>query len=233
MTQTQLAMTGPQVSRPSDPLAILSLAVERGADPDQLEKLLALQERYERNQAAKAFGDAFAEFQRLCPAIRKERAPTSGPSYTYASFDDVMRVAAPLLAQCKLSVSFSTEQNEKSLTIVCRVRHGTHCEEATFSVPVPDMRVNDAQKYGAALSYAKRYAICAALNIVVTDEDDDAEGLIETITMEQEAQLEEWIANVGANRPKFLEWLGVAKLGDCPASKFKQAIAALKERGKK
>jgi hypothetical protein len=36
------------------------------------------------------------------------------------------------------------------------------------------MRVNETQKFGAALSYAKRYALQGALNIVVTDEDTDA-----------------------------------------------------------
>ncbi len=96
------------------------------------------------------------------------------------------------------------------------------------------MRVNDTQRFGAALSYAKRYAICGALNIVTTDEDTDATNLMgSTITDEQAIQLQEWIDSTGADKAKFLAFLKVERLADLPASKFANAMEAIQKKAKR
>ena len=55
---------------PSD---LLRLAVEQGADLEKLEKLMDLQERWESNQARKAFVEAMAEFKKNPPEIFKTK----------------------------------------------------------------------------------------------------------------------------------------------------------------
>jgi hypothetical protein len=45
--------------QPATPMEMLSRAMMSGAAPETLEKLLALQERWEHNQASKAFDEAF------------------------------------------------------------------------------------------------------------------------------------------------------------------------------
>lgn len=215
----------------ADPMSLLAAAVEQGMDPDQLGKLLDLQERYEKNRAAEAFGAAISRFQRLCPQVHKGRKVEAGPMrYQYASFDDVMREAGPHLAACGIAISFSTEANERGIRVTTRVRVGIHAEDYTLDIPVPDMRVNDTQKYGAALSYAKRYGLCAALNIVVTDEDNDARYTLDPITAEQEIEIIELIERKNANKAGFLKWLGVAQVSEIPAKRFKEAVAALRSK---
>lgn len=215
----------------TNPLAILAAAVERGADPDQLEKLLALQERFERNEAAKAFGDSLAAFQAKCPAIHKARSAGQGNfAYGYAGYEDVWAVVGPLLADEVISVSYSTEPHERGVMGTIYLRKGVHVETRTMFVPIPDMRVNDTQKYGAAVSYVKRYLLGAALNLVFTDEDTDAAGLGETITEEQAIKLQEWISEKGVNAKRFMEWAGVDRLADMPAAMYQQAIEYLKRK---
>jgi hypothetical protein len=88
MTTDQLpAVAEPrQVQRVDAPLApptieqILIAAVERGIDPDALEKLVALQERVEAKRAEKAFNAAMATFKAECPSILKNREATKGSS---------------------------------------------------------------------------------------------------------------------------------------------------------
>lgn len=216
------------------PLVLLQQAIDKGIQPDQLATLMDLQERFERNRAAEAYAAAITQFQSRCPQIKKDRKPTSGPSYTYASYDDVMLVAGPLLAECGISVSFSTKTIDKALEATCKLRVGTHTEEHSFTVPVPEMRVNDTQRFGAALRYAQRYALCGALNIVVTDEDVDAGNLnVNTITEEQAIQLQEWIDSTGADKAKFLAYLKVSQLSDLPASKFANAMEAIQKKAKR
>jgi hypothetical protein len=225
---TALTTTTPPIVTP---LVLLQQAIDKGIEPDQLATLMDLQERFERNRAAEAYAAAITQFQSRCPQIKKERKPTSGPTYTYASYDDVMLVAGPLLAECGISVSFSTKTIDKALEATCKLRVGTHTEEHSFTVPVPEMRVNDTQRFGAALRYAQRYALCGALNIVVTDEDVDAGNLtVNTITEEQVIQIEDWILSTDSDRAKFLKAFSIEKLSDLPAAKFQNAIDAFKKK---
>jgi len=161
----------------ANPLSIIrAVASDPNCDVDKLERLMGLQERYEANEACKAYGHAIAGFQSKCPIIQKAK---KADRYSYAGYDDIMVQIRPVLAEYGLSVSFSSGQADAGkLSIEITLQHGTHSETKRFSFPVPEqMRVNDTQKMGAALSYARRYALCGALNIVVSDEDMDAAGL--------------------------------------------------------
>lgn len=196
-TQTALPIT--DLAKPpeqplivqSNPLTIIERAIDRGCDPDQLEKLLALQERWEKNEAAKRYAEAITTFQAKCPRVLKSREAViqskkgEGSSYKYpfASYDDIMAAIHPLLAECQIGVDFTSDlPTEGKLKITCRLRVGTHTEDKTMSVPIPSLLANDTQRYGAALQYAKRYCLCAALNIVLTDDiDNDAAGLDEEL----------------------------------------------------
>ena len=216
----------------TNPLAILAAAVERGADPDQLEKLLALQERYEKNEAAKAFADAMATFQEKCPPILKSRTAGQGNfQYNYAAYEDDWAIVGPILSGLGITVSFSTEQHDKGILGTIYVTKGIHTIARTMYLPLPGMRVNDSQQYGAAVKYVKRYLLEAALNLVTTaDADDDAQSCYERITEEQAVKLQEWITEKNVNVPRFLEWMGVASLSEIPASKYDMAIDALKRK---
>lgn len=222
-------VNGALAVRPADPMAIIQAALERGVDHDQLGKLLDLQERHERHRAAETFGDAVADFQRRCPPVHKGRKVAS-MGYVFASYDDVMAVAGPHLAACGIAVSFSTETTDRGVKVTVRVRVGIHAEDSTLEIPIPDMKVNSTQRYGAALSYAKRYALCAALNIVVTDEDDDAQLCNEVVTAEQVAALQAIIDAKQVDPVKFLAWIGAESLADIPASAYEKALAALRRK---
>lgn len=217
--------------------SVLSAMVERGATGADLEGILAAQERWERNEAAKAFANALTEFQARCPVIHKKREATitgtrSSYSYKFASYDDVMAQIGGLLTECKLALSFSTANQEKGIRVTLKIRHGTHVEEHTLDVPVPQMNVNDCQRYGAALSYAKRYALCAALNVVVTDEDDDTQSLNEPITEEQSLEIEAFCCEHEIDRTAFLNWLGVDSFAAIPSQSLDKAWAGLKGKVK-
>jgi hypothetical protein len=84
---------------------------------------------------------------------------------------------------------------------------------------------------GSAISYAKRYALVAALNIIVSDHDDDGQNAgTKTITAIQADELNDMLFNAPVGTLEaLLEWAGVTTLAELPASKFntaKKAIAA-------
>ena len=51
---------------------LLAVAVKRGASLDEIDKLMSLQERYERNEAKKAYTKAMAAFKSNAPEIEKD-----------------------------------------------------------------------------------------------------------------------------------------------------------------
>ena len=202
---------------PPDPLMLIARALDKGMDVSQLKELFDLQERHERNQAAKEYSTAVAEFQARCPRISKRRTARvdsrreggRGYEYQFASYDDVMSQAGPVLAEVGLAVTFTNPKRyEKGIQLRCRIRKGVHYEDHELEIPVPQLASNDTQAYGAALSYAKRYLLCAALNIVVTDEDDDAAALLERASPEHVQEMQRLIAEKGVNLRRFLDWAG-------------------------
>ncbi len=229
-------MSGELATVPNNDGAQLLTIIQQAANsPDfdvaKMQQLMELKRDWDRDEAAKRYAAAIAEFQRRCPPIRKNRKPSSGPAYTYASYDDIMAIAKPLLAECGIVVAFSTEQIDKSIRVTCRLTVGTHSEDHTFTVPIPDMRVNDTQKFGAALSYAKRYGLQGALNIVVTDEDSDAANVAATtITGQQVDELSAEIDRRQADPVRFLAAFGIEALCDMPAHRFAEAMTQLRKK---
>lgn len=219
----------------NDGATLMNIIQQASSQPDfdvaKMQQLMELKREWDRDRAAEAYGAAIAEFQRRCPQIVKERKADAGSlKYQFASFDDVMKKAGPILSELGIALSFSTEANDRGIRVTVKIRVGIHAEECTLDVPIPDMKVNATQRYGAALSYAKRYALCAALNIVVTDEDDDASSAYDPISEEQEMEITSFIDQHGLAKGPFLNWLGVSRIIDIPAKDFDKAMNGL--RGK-
>lgn len=232
MTQLQTAPANGAIAvHPATPMDLIQAAIEKGYAPDQLSALMDLQERHERNEAAREYAIAVTTFQAKCPPVVKRReAKGQGnfAGYNYAAYEDIMAIAGPLLAEVGLSVSFSTEPHEKGLMGTIYLRKGIHQETRTMYLPIADMRVNDTQKYGATVTYMERYLLRAALNIVVVGEDNDAQGLHETITEEQAIQLKENMEGRRLNGPRLFKAYSIEKLRDLPASRFDEFMAEIK-----
>ena len=195
-------MTTALTTTNNDGATLLSIIQQAATQPDfdvaKMQQLMELKRDWDRDRAAEVFASALTSFQAKCPVIGKYRTAKivskTGGSYEYkfAGYEDVMKQVKPLLDENKIAVSFSTSATDKGIVATCTLRVGTHSEKCTLEVPIPAMNVNDTQKYGAALSYAKRYCLCAALNIVVGDEDDDGSTLeVQCVTEEQAIQLQE------------------------------------------
>ena len=62
----------------NSPASMMQIALSRGADLDKLEKMLALQERWEANEARKAYHTAMAAFKAAPPEIEKDKKVSFG-----------------------------------------------------------------------------------------------------------------------------------------------------------
>jgi hypothetical protein len=218
---------------------LLHFAIERGTPVEQLEKLVDLAERMERRDAAREFAAAMASFQAECPSIKKASRATVTTkgggtySYTYAELDDIAHVVNPILAKYGLSYGWDSTVTEGTLTCVCTVRHlNGHSVASSFTLPIDNpSAMNPQQKVGAALTFAQRRSLSAALGLTTTNDDTDANPVDPTpISDDQVTELEDLIAETKSNRGRFLEFMGVASLAKIPASEYKRAITALNQK---
>lgn len=233
---TDVVPVGPSLPTTNQtPMSLIEAAVAGGADIEKLERLFELQERWEKNRAAEAFSSAKAEFQSRCPVIqRKREAGEGGFKYKFAAYEDIMEIARPILNDVGISTGFDSELTDKGIRTICRLRKGIHFEDTAITLPVPsNMRVNDTQKMGAAFSYGKRNAICAALDIVIGDEDTDAAGLGECIGTGQAFDLDEMMQRKVFDRAKFLKYFEIENIDHLPAAKFEEAMMMLSRKPEK
>ena len=123
----------------------------------------------------------------------------------------------------------------QTLTVVCHVRHRDGAiVSATFSCPIDSSaKMSGAQKTGAALTYAKRQALVAALGLTVTNADADAMGTADTgekVSKQQLAELRGLLKESGADIDRFLAFVGVKGLAEIPASSFTMAATFLRQK---
>ena len=220
----------PTASSPSNPMELMAMVIERGGDVATLERLVELKERTDKTQSAQDFASAVSAFQGECPQIGKDRRTDR---FSYASYDDIMHQIQPLLAKHGLSVSFDMEQtSDGSLACTCIVSCGIHSQKTHLTMPIgKELKVSATQQHGAAVSYVRRYALCAALNIVVTSEDREEHiPGVTTISSEQQTLLYNLIGETDTDLAAFLGWAGVEELSLMPANKYAMAVQALNKK---
>lgn len=193
MTSTAPARLEPRSLAPRSALlpaaidagALLAQGIQQGLSVDALERLLAMRRELQAEQARSDFFTAMAQFQSQIPSIPKSQtarvqSAKGSFSYHYADLASIQRAIAPQMAACGLSVTFDTVQDNGGYLIQAKVHHGAgHTETTTFRVPVDTTaRMNSAQAAGSALTYGRRYALCAALGIVTAEDDDDGQSAV-------------------------------------------------------
>ena len=87
----------------------------------------------------------------------------------YCDLDGVIECVTPSLSKHGLFIFQAIEQMGEVSCLVTHLYH-TSGEELQSSYPLPT--ISDPQKLGSAVTYARRYSICAALNIAADDDDD-------------------------------------------------------------
>ena len=163
------------------PMQMLQIAVSKGADLAQLEKLMELQERWEKNEARKAYNSAFAAFKSEAVVVIKNVPITDGPlkGKKYADLFGAVDAATPMLSKHGLAATWKITKDEKDwIEVTCTLTHvDGHSESASFGGP-PDSggAKNAMQARASTLSYVQRYTFLAVTGLAAGGTDDDGNG---------------------------------------------------------
>lgn len=158
------------------PANFIEMAIKSNAGIEQLERLMTLQERWEKNQAYKAYLEAMTKFQSICPPIPKnKKVKYKEVSYRFSSLDMMASTIQPALKECGLSYRWEYTEEEHKIVCYCIVSHiNGHSEKSRMSADKDTSgSKNDIQAIGSARTYLERYTLKAALGLTTTDEDLD------------------------------------------------------------
>jgi hypothetical protein len=121
------------------------------------------------NEIATALAKAQGEIK---PAPKN----SNNPHYrsAYSSIADIWETIRKPLCGNGITVLQDVQTIDKGVSVITRLIHssGQWVEFGPLCVP---MAKQDAQGTGSAISYGKRYALCAAVGVVSGEEDDDGE----------------------------------------------------------
>ena len=165
----------------NQPMRLLELAISNNADVDKLEKLMALQERWDAEQARKAYFGALADMQSELPVIRKLKTasfPTKNGGqmqYNFASLDDISEQIKPFLQKHGFSYRFEQDFTNGAILITCILTHKSgHSERCSMPGGADTSgNKNALQQAASTVTYLRRYTLTGALGIATADQDID------------------------------------------------------------
>jgi hypothetical protein len=148
---------------------------------DQMAKMQEMSERFEADEARKAFHVAMAEFKKNPPKVLKNKTVTYGTgdnetSYKHVTLASLATILDESLSKCDLSFTWKTEDLDKGLIkVTCILTHKLgHSESASMSsLPDGSGKKNPIQAKGSAISYLQRYTLKAVAGVAEEGQDDD------------------------------------------------------------
>lgn len=219
------------------PNTLLRLAVEQGADLERLEKLMELQQRWEANEARKAWVAAMNAFKANPPVLTKNRRVQFGNTvYNHASLDEAVRVITEGLSAHGLSHRWTVEQLDGGMVrVTCVITHEMGHSESTSMQAGADSSgsKNSIQAIGSTVTYLERYTLLAATGLAAKGMDDDAKGAVKRINAKQAADLDALMEEVGADKAKFLRYFKIERTEDLAEAALQDAVRALEAKRNK
>ncbi len=163
------------------PADLLALAVSKGADVDQLGKLMELQLRWEANEARKAWVAAMDAFKADAPEILKTKHVNQGAGkadYWHAELDKVCEIVIEALHKHGLQHRWEADQQPAWINVACIITHSMgHSERTTIGGP-PDQTggKNTIQAVASSVTYLQRYTLLSACGLAPKNQDTDGKA---------------------------------------------------------
>lgn len=164
------------------PMHLIELALQKGADADQLGKLMDLQLRWQAEQNRLAYIAAMQRFKDNPPDINKTKRVSypnkdgSNTTYFHPELDDVTEVVGKALKEVGISHGWRTSDSNGKIVVTCVLTHELgHTEDVATLAGPPDVSggKNNIQAIGSTASYLQRYTLLAGTGLAAKGQDDD------------------------------------------------------------
>lgn len=219
-TESQLSLSAELAPIDPSPAQRVSLLLEhigkQGITKDNagaLSEIVGLFERLQVKEAEKEYAKAFAALQAEMPSIEPTKIvpdKQGNQKFKFAPYEDIMRTVRPLLIKHGFSVTFTSDFKEGRIFQTCTLMHIGGCSRSnTFMARIGNgpPGASETQADGAASTYAKRFALCGALNIIIETDTDamrDARNEGAPIKPDEAQYLRQLVKETGSDETRFL-----------------------------
>ena len=219
------------------PMDMIDRALSAGASPETLGKLMDLQERWEANQARKAFIAAMALARaKFAPILKKNDGYAN--RYKYETLPDVMDAVDGPLGEHGFAYDWVTEDlPDGKIRVTCVLTHDEgHSRRNSLSGDPRDTadakaNMNGLQRMGGAVTYLQRYTLKAALGIAASkDGDGNSVGSAEMqqdITADQFVELRQLLEDSGSKEADMLAFVKAATMEEMTLAQYAKAKAIM------
>lgn len=223
------------------PMAMIDRALMNGATPETLGKLMDLQERWEANQAKKAFDEAMKLAQAAMRPILVN-ASNSQTNSRYATYEALDAAIRPVYVKHGFSLVFGTADCPlpDHVRVICEVSCGGHTITPHIDMPADGKgaKGNDVMTKthatGAALTYGRRYLLGMIFNLTITKDDDgngaSPQDLSQTITADQFIELRDLLEKSGSKEADMLAFVKAATIEEITIAQYAKAKAIMSHK---
>lgn len=149
-------------------------------NPETLEKLLAVQQRWEADEARKAFAAALVALKRDLPTVIARDQTVDFTSqkgrthYTHASLAGAMEAVTEPLTRHGFSLAWKPATSATGVSVTCRLTHQAgHFEECNLAAPADTSgNKSSAQAIASTITLLQRYTALSLLGIATADMKD-------------------------------------------------------------
>ena len=166
------------IQQPQSPMALMLQAGQSGTSLETLERMWALQVKFDEREAEKKHNEAFAAFKAEAVRVIKNKTVTDGPlkGKKYAELFAVNNAATQALSRHGLSTYWRTTKDEKDwIEVTCYLKHvGGHVESVSMGGPPDTGGAKSAlQARASTTTFLERYTLKAILGVAEQNDDDD------------------------------------------------------------
>lgn len=124
-------------------------------------------------QKVNTLAEALLALQADLPTVSKRQTANTGSySYKYAGLSSVMSALLPRLNRLSLLFVARPAMLEGRFVLCCELVHVPTGEKLVAEYPITAAPNAPAQAIGSAISYGRRYSLCAMVGLVAEDDDD-------------------------------------------------------------
>lgn len=226
---------------PADPMAMIGQAVADDAPIEKLQALMDLQERWEANEARKAFAQALTKFKKSPPSLSKDshvefKTSKGTTEYDHATLNHVSTVIGAALSKHGLSHRWDVDHLEGGqIKVTCVLMHRDgHSERVSMQSGRDESGgKNDIQALGSTTTYLERYTLLAATGMSAGESDTDGIVSKGPITEAEVAHLVALLEDVGADKIAFVKYMGVDSLPEIDGGDYAKALFAINAKAQK
>jgi len=199
---------------------LIEVGFETNADLERMERLFALKEKHEANEARKSYHLAMAEFKKIPIYIGKDKKNTQYNSM-YTTTGNLINTAAPRLGEFGFSHKWDIEQQpDGNIKVTCVVTHRLgHSDSCSMFAPADKSGAKNAiQQIKSTRTYLHGATFESLLGLASSDinldDDGNSSRPVEFIDEKQLNTLTDMLNAIGKKETEYCKFKKVAELKD-------------------